>query len=295
MEHQLDEGKITQFFLKLKYKGYSKKLKKLIDTVKYKAFTLPGEERESNVVRKVKTMLKNSYTIIKKTEEKFEVDLKKLEKIKDKKIRKSIEKKLENKLKEEIKKSSEKLKSTVRFLKTKKVIGSLEGTTGFRIATLIQSFISLGVLGGVAIMGLLNANTKPSIGKYLIEEQLCEGLKYFKYSKKLKRLVKKLEEKIFHLPGEKKQAKKTQLEEIINTLKDDILVPVEELEKKFAKGRVSRSYATKKIKAIQPKVKEIVKFLKERNVLSSFDWKWLISSALFVPMAASGIVALIKS
>lgn len=182
-------------------------------------------------------------------------------------------------------------------MKTKKVIGTLEGTFGFRIAALIQSFISLGVLGGVAVIGTINANTnirQHSLKQYLKEEQLCEGLKFFKYSKKIKRLIKKLEAKVFHLPGEKKQTKKTQLEEIIDTLKNDVLDPVEDLEKKFAKKTITKKHAVKKIKFIQPKVKEIVKFLKERNIISAFDWKWLISSLLFVPMAVSGIKSLMS-
>ncbi|GAF91197.1 unnamed protein product, partial [marine sediment metagenome] len=124
--------------------------------------------------------------------------------------------------------------------------------------------------------------------------QLCEGLKYFKYSKKINQLIKKLEKKVFKLPGEKKKKKKTELEEIINTLKKDVLKPTEVLEKKFAEKRITKKLAVKKINEIKPKVKEIVKFLKQKDILPKIDWKWLLSTLVFIPMAAGGVKGLLN-
>jgi len=216
----LREESLNEIFEKIKLKNHSKKLQKLFDKLKFRAFTLPGEKKEENIVRKIRTMLKDAIKKIKSIEDKFS--------------KKEIDK---SKVKEEINKSKTKLRETIKFLKKKDVIGMLGETSSYRLAAIISSFLSLGVMGSLALVGMLKNNTEINpIKKYMIENYIIEGLKRFKYSEKLQKLISKLESKRFKF--KKEYGSTTELEEAIHVLKDEILKPVKKIETDFAKKRI---------------------------------------------------------
>jgi predicted nucleotide-binding protein (sugar kinase/HSP70/actin superfamily) len=147
------------------------------------------------------------------------------------------------------------------------------------------------------------------IKEYLQEDYICELLsKYkilerFRYSKKIQNLIDKLEDKKFEFPHEKKTKKETGkltiIGEAIKLLKDDFLKPIKKIEDNFDKGKIEIKQAVKKIKELkkrlEPKRKELVKFLQKTEILPKADWRWLINTAVFLPMAFSGIKSMINN
>ena len=127
---------------------------------------------------------------------------------------------------------------------------------------------------------------------FLVEEQLLEGLKKFKLSTRLEKLLDKVKNKFISLPGKEK----TDAEQVIEMLDNEILPKVKKIEKKYADGSMSRYEAVREMKRLKPKVASIKKILKADKILPDRDWMGIISFLMWIPLAVAGrsLVDLIK-
>jgi len=123
---------------------------------------------------------------------------------------------------------------------------------------------------------------------YLTEEDkkgmLLEGVKYFRLSLKVEKLIAKLKEKHFKLPDEEQN----QAERIIKTLKEDILPAVKKIERDYDKGNINWKQAAYKLKKLKVKMAEIIKFLKREHIFSSVEWEkyvYVLTSLMWIPSA----------
>jgi hypothetical protein len=300
---ELNESKTSQFFTRLKLKSQSKKLEKLFNKIKHRAITIPGEDKDENLVRKMRTMIWEALLKIRKIEINYIKSLDKAKHEEDPEEKVKIEKEAEAEARTQVKKSKEKLKMTIRILKEKKIIG-IKQEDVLKIVGLLQSFISLGIMTYFASQKMLDpvkkivqkAESKEDLIKdYINEEYILEGLKHFKFSQKVERLIDKLRAKSFKLPHEKKTKRKGPAESAIHTLKDEILKPVKRIEKKYDNKTISRKKAVAELKKLKIKLKEVVRYIQDQKLLSRIDWYWIIGTAMWVPIAISGSVDLINN
>jgi hypothetical protein len=125
----------------------------------------------------------------------------------------------------------------------------------------------------------------PQIKQYIAEEQLLEGLKYFKLSTKVEKLLAKVKHRVINLPDKEE---KTDAEQVIELLGKEILPKIREIERKYANNRISAFHAKEEIKKLQPKVKQIKKILQADEILPKHDWLGTVSSLMWIPMALTG-------
>jgi hypothetical protein len=76
-----------------------------------------------------------------------------------------------NEARVQIKKSRDKLKSTIRYLKRRDLIGLIGDAASYRLATLIQSVVSMLVVGGITGASMLIAWKEEEEGEHLVERQ----------------------------------------------------------------------------------------------------------------------------
>jgi hypothetical protein len=300
---ELNESKMSQFFIRLKLRNHSKKIEKIFDKIKHKAITLPGEDKDENIIRKIRTLLWESLLRIRKVEVSYIKALDKAKHSEEPGEKEKIEKEAEEEVKYHIKRSKEKLKTTIKYLKEHKVIG-LKQEDVLKVVGLLQSFVSLGVMTYFAASKTLDPVKKiyqkteskeNPIKNYLNEEYIVEGLKHFKFSKKVEKLIDKLKAKSFKLPHEKKSKRKGPAESAIATLKDEVLKPVKKIERKYEHKTMSRADAIFELKKLKIKLKEVVKYIQDQKLLAKTDWYWIIGTAMWVPIAVSGSVDLINN
>jgi hypothetical protein len=127
-----------------------------------------------------------------------------------------------------------------------------------------------------------------SIKTYLYEQELLEGLKYFRLSKRIEKLIKKVKDKFIQLPGKEKPD--AQL--LIEILQNEILPAIKKAENDYAKGKLGKQEALEVIRKMKPKFKEAKKILQGHNLLPKIDWWSVVSIGLWVPIALTGQSAL---
>lgn len=124
------------------------------------------------------------------------------------------------------------------------------------------------------------------IKQYLAEQQLLEGLKYFKLSKKMERLVKKVKDRFIDLPGKDKP----DAEVLIEILQDEILPKVKKAEIDYSKGRIGKQEALEIIRRMSPKFKEVKRILIGHNILPDYkNYAYVLGSLIWVPSAIAGV------
>lgn len=115
-----------------------------------------------------------------------------------------------------------------------------------------------------------------------------------KLSKKIEKLIKKLEEKKISIPGNELP----DLRKIIDILKDEILKKIKFVEKEYERGNLNARQVAYKIKKYKGRALQVKKFLQEKKILSKFDWRYLIDLGLglmWIPVALPSIESFIQS
>jgi hypothetical protein len=114
--------------------------------------------------------------------------------------------------------------------------------------------------------------------------QLDEGLKHFKLSDKLEKLVEKLQDKKFIRSDPDDM---NALDKALLALKE-IIVGVKEVEKDFANGKIGKGVAVSRLKRFKGKATAVKRYLQQKKVLNKTDWKFLVSTGLslvWIPLA----------
>lgn len=124
------------------------------------------------------------------------------------------------------------------------------------------------------------------IKNYLIEQELTEGLKYFKLSKQMERLIKKLKDRFIELPGKEKP----DAELLMDIIQDELLPVVKKAETDYKKGKIGKQEALEILARMRPKLKEAKRILIGHNILPDYkNWAYVVGSLMWIPSAVAGV------
>jgi hypothetical protein len=166
---------MNEAFEIIKFNKQLKKLNKLND--KLKSMKLNITSTEQGRIRKVTKMLDTA--------------IRKLNKVRDDFKSGKISR---NQAKAEITKSKDKLKSTMRYLKQKDIIGLVGDAASYRLVAVVQSIVSMLVLGGLSGASLLLA-WEEEAGDALIEHRQKMSLREMFESPEAKKAYREIAKK----------------------------------------------------------------------------------------------------
>lgn len=115
---------------------------------------------------------------------------------------------------------------------------------------------------------------------------LTEGVKYFKLSDRIKKVLRKVKDAYLDLPGKNE----TDAEMVIKALETDILKQVIKIEKNYEYGHIGKKEAVEQLNKLNPKFEKGKKLLKDDGILPSinFDWLNLLNFIMWAPWILAG-------
>jgi hypothetical protein len=119
-------------------------------------------------------------------------------------------------------------------------------------------------------------------------EFLTEVAGSHRLSKKIERLIKKLQEKKITLPSDDRP----DVNKVISILQDELLGKVKDVEKEYERGNLNIKQVAYKLKKYKGRALQVKKFLQEKKILNKFDWTNLIYLGLSLMWLPSAITAI---
>ena len=280
---QLDEG-LTHFKL-------SDKIRKLLSLVQAKAFHIPGEDKTK--VERTIDLLKEILERVKKIENSYErgniTRRQALAQLRTMKIKAlEVKKYLQDKHVLE--------KTDWRFLISTGLSLIWLPLVFAKADNLIRALFPKGpnamkVEDEEDLQNKISLNEFVEAKNYLTEEEkkeaLVEGVKYFRLSKKIVKLIEKLKDKHFRIPGEGAG----QLGKAIKILTKEILPTVKDVEKDYDRGNINWRQASYRLKKLKVKVTEVKKFLEREKIFTPIEWEkyvYVLTSLMWIPAAIVG-------
>jgi hypothetical protein len=124
-------------------------------------------------------------------------------------------------------------------------------------------------------------------------DYLSESLRGKLLSNKIEKLIKKLEEKRIAIPHDDW----LDVKEIIDLLRDELLVKVKAAEKDLERGNINGKQFIYRIRKYRQRALQVKKFLQEKKILSKFDFTTLAYiglSAMWIPSAITSVPAFLE-
>ena len=112
-------------------------------------------------------------------------------------------------------------------------------------------------------------------------------------SKKIERLIHKLEEKKIAIPG----TDWPDIKKVIDILKDELLGKIKSVEHDYEKGNINSRQVAYKIRKYRKRALQVKKVLQDKKILSKLDWQFLIYAGLglmWLPSAATTVPDFLK-
>ena len=106
-------------------------------------------------------------------------------------------------------------------------------------------------------------------------------------SKKIEKLIEKLEEKKITLPS----SDLPDLNKVIKILHDELLKKIKFLEREFEKGNLNSRQVAFKLKRYKGRALQVKKFLQDKKILNKFDWQFLVYAGLGLMWLPSAITS----
>jgi len=129
-------------------------------------------------------------------------------------------------------------------------------------------------------------NNKMNLQEFLLENyiELDEGIKHFKLSDKIKKLLEILDSKRFIKSSEDD---KNALDKAELALRE-MLPEVKRMELAYERGNITKRQALERIRKFKTKSLAVKKYLEDKKVLNKVDWRFLITTGLsliWLPLA----------
>jgi hypothetical protein len=112
-------------------------------------------------------------------------------------------------------------------------------------------------------------------------------------SKKIEKLIEKLESKKITLPS----SDLPDLNKVVKILHDELLKKIKFLEREFEKGNLNARQVAFKLKRYKGRALQVKKFLQDKKILNKFDWQFLVYAGLglmWLPSAVTSIPSFIE-
>jgi hypothetical protein len=126
-----------------------------------------------------------------------------------------------------------------------------------------------------------------NLQEFLLEEHLLnEGVKHFKLSDKIKKLLEILEGKRFIKSTEDDMNALDKAELALR----EMYPAIKKIEKDWEKKVITKAQALEKIRKFKVKAEAVKKYLQDKKVLKKVDWRFLITTGLslvWLPMVLS--------
>ena len=106
-------------------------------------------------------------------------------------------------------------------------------------------------------------------------------------SKKIEKLIEKLESKKITLPS----SDLPDLNKVVKILHDELLKKIKFLEREFEKGNLNARQVAFKLKRYKGRALQVKKFLQDKKILNKFDWQFLVYAGLGLMWLPSAITS----
>ena len=106
-------------------------------------------------------------------------------------------------------------------------------------------------------------------------------------SKKIEKLIEKLEDKKITLPS----SDLPDLNKVIKILHDELLKKIKFLEREYEKGNLNARQIAFKLKRYKSRALQVKKFLQDKKILNKFDWQFLVYAGLGLMWLPSAITS----